>query len=157
MKRIVVACGLLLAALSGATCSRPVSPFQVTIIAVTNSRPPAPYDYVAPSSVPAGPTLFRFVNAGTRLHELRLFRLRRGISEDSGQVLLVHGRLADSLMDPAGAVLIAPAHTTAPQEVLAYLKVGELYALMCQLRDSAGAPTHDRLGEFAFLEVRAGK
>ncbi len=148
---------VMLVALSGASCSREVKPAEVTIIAVTNARPPVPYDYVAPTAVSAGPTLFRFVNSGTRTHELRLFRFRPGISEDSGLALLAHGRLADSLVEAGAAVLVAPAHTTAPQEVLAYLKPGELYGLMCQLRDSAGAPTHDRLGEFMVLPVRASK
>lgn len=157
MRRLEVACGLLLAALFGASCSREVKPAEVTIIAVTNSRPPVPYDYLGPSWVAAGPTLFRFVNRGTRTHELRLFRFRRGISEDSGLALLVRGRLADSLVDAAVAVLTAPAQSTAAQEVLAYLKPGQLYGLMCQLRDSAGAPTHDRLGEFMVLPVRASK
>ena len=155
MRRLEVAGGLVCVALFGASCSREVKPAVVTITAETNGRPPAPYDLLAPASAAAGPTLFRFENRGTRTHELQLFRFRQGISEDSGRTLLARRSFGDSLVEPGTAVLIAPAHTAAPQQVLVYLKAGEVYGLMCQLRDSAGAPTHDRLGEFTVLPVHA--
>lgn len=143
---------VLLAALLSTTCSRSVLPGLVTIHAVRTFRPPG-YAYLAPASAPAGPTLFRLMNDDTGPHELRLFRFRPGISDDSARVLLQTGRVGPSLVDPAGAVLIAPAHATSPQQLLVDLKPGEIYGMMCQLSDSTGAPTHDRLGEFAVLPI----
>lgn len=111
------------------------------------------YAYRAPVSVPPGPTRFRFVNAGTVPHEVQIFRFKPGISPDSARALLALEHFPDSLADSGGAVLIAAPGTTAPEQVYADLEQGEVYALVCQFRDSAKAQRHDRLGMFATLRV----
>jgi hypothetical protein len=93
------------------------------------------------------------VNAGTVPHEVQIFRFRVGISPDSARALLVLEHFPDSLADSGGAVLIAAPGTTAPEEVYTNLEPGQVYALVCQFRDSAAAPRHDRLGMFATLRV----
>jgi hypothetical protein len=129
-----------------AACTGPSAPPPVDITAVN-------YAYRAPLSVPPGPTRFRLVNAGTVPHEVQLFRFRLGISPDSARSLLALEHFPDSLADSAGAVLIAAPGTTAPEEIYADLELGQVYALVCQFRDSAAAPRHNRLGMFAALRV----
>ncbi|HET9709325.1 MAG TPA: hypothetical protein VFP39_13595 [Gemmatimonadales bacterium] len=129
-----------------AACPRANEPPPVDITAVN-------YTYRAPRSVPPGPTRFRLVNAGTVPHEVQLFRFKLGISPDSARALLALEHFPDSLADSGGAVLIAAPGTTAPEEIYADLQQGQVYALVCQFRDSAAAPKHDRLGMFAALQV----
>lgn len=147
MIRSKVRYGLLLAGLSAAACSRGVLPQQLTITAVDGM-------FLAPGSAQPGATLIRFVNNGTKTHEVRLFRLKTEIGEDSARALLRLNAFADSLTDSTGATLIAAAHSIAAQQLLVNLKPNEIYGIVCQLRDSATAPRHDRLKEFAVLPVR---
>jgi hypothetical protein len=127
-------------------CTQASVPLPVDITAVN-------YAYRAPVSVPPGPTRFRFVNAGTVPHEVQIFRFRVGISPDSARALLALEHFPDSLADSGGAVLIAAPGTAAPEQVYADLEQGQVYALVCQFRDSAKAQRHDRLGMFAALRV----
>jgi hypothetical protein len=78
-----------------------------------------------------------------------LARLGFPIGEVGEDGALVITKVADS----GGAVLIAAPGTTAPEQVYADLEQGQVYALVCQFRDSATAPRHDRLGMFATLRV----
>jgi hypothetical protein len=128
-----------------AGCSTP-SLHVIDIVAVD-------YAFQAPSAVPPGPTRFRLINSGRVLHEVQLFRFRPGVSADSGRTLLALEHFPDSLADGSGAVLIAAVGDTTSQQVYAYLEQGQVYALVCQFRDSASAPRHDRLGMFAVLRV----
>lgn len=133
-------------AFSLVACTRASAPSPVDITAVN-------YAYRAPVSVTPGPTRFRFVNAGTVPHEVQIFRFRVGISPDSARALLALEHFPDSLADSGGAVLIAAPGTTAPEQVYADLEQGQVYALVCQFRDSAKAQRHDRLGMFTTLRV----
>lgn len=126
----------------------PRAPRPVEIVAVN-------YAFQAPDSVPAGPAVFTLTNRGTVVHEVQLFRFRRGITADSGLRLLVTENTPDSLYDASGAVLISAVGATAVQRVEADLQAGELWGLVCQFRDSAGAPKHDQLGMFKVLTVTA--
>lgn len=128
-----------------AACS-PEAPRAIPIIAVN-------YAFQAPDSVPAGPAAFTLTNRGSVVHEVQLFRFRRGIPADSGLKLLVTEGTPDSLYDASGAVLISAVGATAVQSVTVDLKAGELWGLVCQFRDSAGAPEHDKLGMFKVLTV----
>ena len=101
-------------------------------------------------------TLFRLINTGTVTHEAQLYVFKAGISADSGRALLGAEHFPDSLADSSGAVLIAAAGATAPEQVYIDLQPGRLYALRCQFRDSATAPRHDRMGMFRVLQVANG-
>ena len=140
-----VLCGCVLLAI--ACAAHP--PRAVDITAVN-------YAFQAPATLPPGPAVFRLVNAGSVPHEVQLFLLKAGIGADSGRALLRQEHLPDSLADSSGAVLIAPPHTTAPELIYIDLQPGRLYALVCQFRDSAKAPRHDRMGMFAVLQVASG-
>ena len=141
---------------------RPASLIPLLLLVACGPRPPRPiaitavnYAFQAPDSVPAGPAVFTLTNRGTVLHEVQLFRFRRGITADSGLRLLVTENTPDSLYDASGAVLISGIGATAVQGVAADLQAGELWGLVCQFRDSAGAPKHDKLGMFKVLTVTA--
>jgi len=125
----------------------PARPTRVIDITAVN------YAFRAPASASSGPTRFRLINAGTVLHEVQIFRFRRGISADSGRALLALEQFPDSLADSAGAVLIAAPGIQSSEQVYAELEPGDVYALVCQFRDSASAPRHNRLGMFAVLKV----
>lgn len=136
---------LRIGVLAAVSCTQP--PTRVVDITALN------YAFQAPASLPPGPARVRLINAGTVPHEMQLFLFRPGISPDSGRRLLAAEHLPDSLADSSGAVLIAAPHTTAPEQVYVDLQPGRLYALVCQFRNSATAPRHDRLGMFAVLQV----
>lgn len=127
-------------------CAAP-APRVIPIVAVN-------YAFQAPDSVPAGPAVFTLTNHGTVLHEVQIFRFRRGVTADSGLRLLTTEGVPDSLFDASGAVLITPVGVDAPTAVTAELRSGELWALVCQFRDSAGAPKHDKLGMVKVMAVR---
>jgi hypothetical protein len=138
-----------LLALVGAVACRPQTPAVIEITAVN-------YAFQAPRTVAPGPARLRLINAGTVVHEVQVFAFKAGISADSGRALLsTMDRVPDSLADSSGAVLIAAAHTTAPEEVYVELQPGRAYALLCQFRDSPHAKRHDRLGMFGALQVKA--
>lgn len=132
-----------------ASCA-PARPRTVEIVAVN-------YAFQAPDSLPAGPAVFRLTNHGTVVHEVQLFRFRRGIAADSGLRLLAATGAPDSLFDASGAVLVSAVGATAIQGVTADLRPGELWALVCQFRDSAGTPQHDKLGMFKVLTVTGAR
>jgi hypothetical protein len=134
----------------GIACGSP-TPRVIDITAVN-------YAFQAPSTVPPGPARFRLINAGTVPHEVQIFVFKPGTPPDSGRRLLATmDRVPDSLADSSGAVLIAAAHTTAPEEVYVELQPGRVYALLCQFRDSPEAQRHDRLGMFAVLQVETDR
>ena len=111
------------------------------------------YAFQAPATLSPGPAVFRLNNLGSVPHEVQLFIFKSGIAADSGRALLRQGRVPDSLSDSSGAVLIAAPHTTTPEAVYIDLQPGRLYALVCEFRDSAGAPRHSALGMFGVLQV----
>ncbi len=138
-------------------------PITVAVLAAcTAAAPPVititaiNYALQAPGSVAPGPARLRLNNAGTVPHEAQIFVFKPGISADSARGLLhTLDRVPDSLSDSAGAVLIAAPHTATPEEVYVDFQPGRVYALLCQFRDSANAPRHDRLGMFAVMAVAA--
>ncbi len=140
---------LRLLAVVGAVACRPQTPPVIAITAVN-------YAFQAPATVAPGPARLRLINAGTVVHEVQVFVFKPGISADSGRALLsTMDHVPDSLADSSGAVLIAAAGTTAPEEVYVDLQAGRAYALLCQFRDIPTAKRHDRLGMFGALQVTA--
>lgn len=112
------------------------------------------YAFQAPASVGSGPTIFHLTNRGSVVHEVQLFRFRPGVGADSGMKLLTADGVPDSLFDVNGSVLISAPGQTAVEGVYVDLKPGETWALVCQFRDSAGAPKHDKLGMLRVMSVR---
>ncbi len=111
------------------------------------------YAYRAPSVVEPGLVAFHFTNHGKVPHEVQIFRFRRGTTVQLANRYLQTGSVPDSAADASGSVLIANAGMTAPERILIQAIPGELYALMCQFRDSAGRPQHASLGMVALVRV----
>ena len=111
------------------------------------------YAYRAPGIVDPGLVAFRFTNHGKVAHEVQIFRFRPGTTVELANRYLQTGSVPDSAADASGSELIANAGLTAPERVLIQAVPGELYALMCQFRDSAGKPQHASLGMVALVRV----
>jgi len=111
------------------------------------------YAYRAPTVVKPGLVAFRFTNHGKVAHEVQIFRFLPGITVEVANRYLQTGSVPDSVADASGSVLIANAGLTAPERVLVQAVPGEVYALMCQFRDSAGKPQHASLGMVALVRV----
>jgi hypothetical protein len=111
------------------------------------------YAYRAPAVIDPGLVAFSFTNHGKVAHEVQIFRFRPGTTVELANRYLQTGSVPDSAADASGSVLIANAGLTAPERVLVQAVPGELYALMCQFRDSAGKPQHASLGMVALVRV----
>lgn len=143
---------LLLAALSplGAARapSRDLSPLRDLTIEAHD------YAFVVPAKVAPGLTAFRFVNKGTKVHEVQLFRFNRDVSVARARGYLGATDVPDSVADSSGSVLIVAPGLTARERILVQLERGELYGLVCGFRDAPGQPRHQAMGMVALLEVR---
>lgn len=111
------------------------------------------YAYRAPAAVDPGLVAFRFTNHGKVAHEVQIFRFRPGTAVEVANRYLQAGSVPDSAADASGSVLIANPGLTAPERVLIQAAPGDLYALMCQFRDSTGKPQHSSLGMVALVRV----
>jgi len=92
--------------------------------------------YEMPESIPAGPTLFHFTNAGNMLHHVTLIKL------EEGKTLQDFLSLPPGPM-PAWAVFVGGPNTPVPQgginQDAVDLAPGN-YAVVCVIPDSDGAP-----------------
>lgn len=111
------------------------------------------YAFVAPATLPAGNTTFRFINDGGVLHEVQLFQFRKGTSPEAAATLLAAGPLPDSAYESSGAVLITPPGTAAREQVIIPLGRGEVYGLLCGFRNADSLPRHSAMGMWAVLRV----
>jgi hypothetical protein len=141
----------IVATLVGA--ARQPAPRQVHVVA-------RDYAFVtAPDTLPAGDVSFTFENRGAHDHELIVGRLRPGVTAQ--QIVATHERgitlrqLSQAyLAEGASGALLAQPGTRSPARYVVPLERGQVYVLLCQLRDSAGKPQHPVLGMFRLLHVR---
>ncbi len=144
------------------TVRRAVFPVLLTLGSCTPSPPllthvriiAHDYAFEFPATLPPGRTAFRLVNQGTVLHEVQLYRFRRGISRDSALRMLVTNQIPDSAVDVDGGVLIAGPADSTVQELLAPLRPGDVYALECAFRNAPNQPKHRDIGMVAAFEVK---
>jgi hypothetical protein len=111
------------------------------------------YGFTAPGTVSPGLTAFRFINDGTVLHEVQLFRFHPGLTADSAAKLLAAGPLPLAAYDTSGSVLITAPGTTAHEQVVIPLAQGEVYGLVCEFRNADSLPRHSTLGMWAIMKV----
>lgn len=111
------------------------------------------YAYIAPDSLPAGPTAFGLANGGKMAHEVIVVRLR----PDANVQEILRLDRADSswreLRDPPSGILTADPGVTTPGQLLVNLQVGERYLLICNFRDSETDPAHLHLGMMKLITV----
>lgn len=138
---------LTLAAMASA-CQTAAGPAEVLVEA-------RDYAFLAPDSLPAGPTAFGLTNAGTVPHEVIVVRLRP--DADIREILRLDA--ADSswsaLRDATSGILTADPNVTTPGQLLVNLAAGERYLLVCNFQDAESAPTHFHLGMLKVLHVYA--
>lgn len=131
-----------------AACSPPVRPAtRLRVIA-------RDYAFGAPTALPAGETFFQLINEGTVVHEMQLYRFKRGVTRDSALRMLASDNIPDSVVDIDGGVLIAGPGDSAVQQLVAPLHAGDVYALECVFRNAEDQPRHNVLGMYSVFEVK---
>ncbi len=117
------------------------------------------YAFESPDTLPAGEVSFEFENRGAHDHELIVGRLRPGVT--AGEIVSAHQRgvplrqlQGAYLAESAPGALLAQPGARAGARLVVPLARGQVYVLLCQLRDSPGLPQHAALGMFRLLQVR---
>jgi len=112
------------------------------------------YAFLAPDTVAAGLTALSFINSGAVRHEVKLIALR----PDADVATAVRLAMIDSgwthLRRPTSGILTAAPGDTTPGRLLAELRSGETYLLVCHFADADTAPLHSELGMIRRLVVR---
>jgi hypothetical protein len=112
------------------------------------------YSFGVPATLPAGVTFFQLVNQGTVRHEVQLYRFKPGVTRDSALHLIASDDFPDSVIDVDGGVLIAGPNDSAVQQLVAPLRVGDVYGVECAFRNGPGLPQHTKMGMFTVFEVK---
>lgn len=111
------------------------------------------YAFIAPDSLPAGPTAFGLANAGKVPHEVIAVRLRPDASVQEIIRLDRAGSSWRDLRDPPSGILTADPGVTTPGRLLVDLQAGERWLLVCNFADSASAPVHLHQGMLKLITV----
>jgi len=114
------------------------------------------YSFQLPDTLRAGPTAFRFHNAGQVPHEMALAVLRPGVSLDSLSKVMAAGGSPDSLVESLVGILIAPPGATPPGTLVVDLIAGRSYVFGCQFQDAPDKPPHVAMGMLLSRPVVAG-
>jgi hypothetical protein len=112
------------------------------------------YTFSVPATLPPGETFFQLVNEGTVRHEVQLYRFKPGVTRDSALRLIPSDNFPDSVIDVDGGVLIAGPNDYAVQQLVAPLRIGDVYGVECAFRNGPGQPPHSRMGMFTAFEVK---
>ena len=129
---------------------------SMKVAAAQETSAPARIDVVAndyafmplPSHIAAGPTIFSFANHGKVNHEMSIGRLKPGATvEDVLKVSREGGRLRDIITRSVG-ILVAGGGKSPDGRLLVDLIPGETYVMLCNFKDTPGAPTHMTLGMY---------
>lgn len=112
------------------------------------------YAFLAPDTVKAGLTAFSFSNTGTVRHEVKLIALRPGVAFRTAMPLAMIDSGWTHLRRPTSGILTAAPGDTTPGRLLAELRSGETYLLVCHFADAETAPLHSELGMIRQLVVR---
>lgn len=135
---------IVLVCLAG--CRRPASPHEVTFVG-------SDYAFQGPDTVAAGPTIFRFKNAGSVAHELSLSVLRPGVTGQQAFAAEMKGADVDSIYESDG-LLFVPAGDQLDMGLLVDLEPGRQYVLICALESGPRKTVHAQLGMFKHVIVR---
>ena len=117
------------------------------------------YALKAPDSVRADQLIFEFENRGQHDHELFVGLLRPGVA--ATDIVAAHQKgvnfrqLHNVYLDGAmPGMLYATPGTDSPARLTLPGVRGRSYILLCQLRDTIGAPSHAVLGMFKVIHVK---
>lgn len=112
------------------------------------------YAFLAPDTVAAGPTALSFSNGGSVRHEVKLIALRPEADVATAMRLAMVDSGWAQLRRPTSGILTAAPGDTTPGRLLAELRSGETYLLVCHFADADTAPLHSELGMIRRLVVR---
>ncbi len=129
-----------------AGCSRLSSPREVTFVG-------SDFAFQGPDTVAAGPTVFRFRNAGSVTHELGLSVLRPGVTGEQAFAAEMKGADVDAIYESDGLLFVPPGDRV-DMGLLVDLQRGREYVLVCTLESGPKATPHVQLGMFKHLIVR---
>ena len=146
--------------LNGSSMWPLLSILHLSVPAVGAAQVPRPvsvtahdYAFTAPDTLGAGPTVISLQNAGTVRHELVILWLKEGrtLSE-----YIKAGTVEERRALQAGVVglIVAWPGEAAPGRILADLRKGRDYVLICTLQDAPDKPPHARLGMVRMLHVK---
>ena len=135
---------MLLSGLAG--CNRPARPSEVTFVG-------SDFAFQGPDTVAAGPTIFRFRNAGTVTHEVDVSLLRPGITGQRAFAAELRGAPVDSIYE-SDALLYVPVGDQVDMGLMVDLQPGRQYVLICTLDTGPRKTPHVQLGMFKTLVVR---
>lgn len=112
------------------------------------------YAFVAPATVPAGIAVLSFYNTGTMRHEVKLIALQSDADlRESMRLAMIDSGWAHLRLPTAGILTTAPGETTAGR-LLAPLRSGERYLLVCHFADADSRTPHSELGMIRLATVR---
>jgi hypothetical protein len=112
------------------------------------------YAFQVPESLPAGPTLFRFVNRGKVRHELNLFMLKRGVTIQQYLERRKQNKPAQDLIDGPVGVLFAEAADQSDAGLSTDLVAGREYVAICIFKDQPAGPPHYAMGMYSLIRVQ---
>ena len=115
------------------------------------------HDYASelPDSLPAGPTVLRFNNAGKVAHEMGMALLKPGVTLAQVLARIKAGVSPDSLLDGIVGILIAAPGVTPPGGLSVELLPGRTYAMLCNYQDGPDQPLHSSLGMVSSRTIAA--
>lgn len=160
MLRVFVAGAVIAGSLiaASAASAQTISPNRVAIVGSDYAFPNAP------TTLPAGETLFSFENRGTVRHEVNIRLLKPGVTPQEAMRAFVEqgsavapGSPPPPVIERNVAILIAQPGDTSGGRIYVRLIPGRSYALVCVLRDKPGAPPHTMLGMLAGFTVPQAK
>lgn len=125
-------------AILGAGCSSEPSFHEVTVVAKD-------YAFELPDTLPAGPTLFTFLNRGAVKHEMGIGLLAEGLTMQ--EALEAEQRGEDAVEESLGFIFADPGQGS-PSRLVADLKPGRRYGLVCFLRNDSESKPHVQLGMY---------
>lgn len=132
------------------SCSAKQTTSEPRVVEVVGSD----YAFQVPESLPAGPTLFRFVNRGKVRHELNIFMLKRGITIQQYLDRRKQNKPAQDLIDGPVGVLFADAADRSDAGLSTDLVAGRDYVAICIFQDQRTAPRHYEMGMYSLIRVQ---
>jgi hypothetical protein len=111
------------------------------------------YSFRVPPVVHAGPTTFYFTNRGKVRHELSISLLRAGVTLQQYMAARAAKAHPGQLLEVSVGALFAAGGGRDVASLGTMLLAGRDYLVICDRKDSLGAPEHSMLGMFTSIHV----
>ena len=101
-----------------------------------------------PARIAPGPTIFTFANQGKVQHEMSIGRLKSATTIDDLLKVSREGGRMRNLMTRSVGILIAGPGRSPDGRILVDLLPGEMYIVLCNLKDTPESPPHMTMGMY---------